>query len=405
MYCKENKDYLLTSECVSDGHPDKVADQISDCVLDMYLTHDDNARVAIECLVTEDNVVIAGEVSSCVSISKAILEAEVRKLIRNIGYNQPGFDWKTVVITNLIHQQSPDIAMGVNKASKMETGAGDQGVMYGFAIDEAPYYIPAPIYYAREILLNLKQAVKTNTIPQFGPDAKTQITLNYVNDIPVSAQSIVLSAQHQDNVSMQDIHDALINVIRTTLPCKWINPETKIFINPTGRFVIGGPAGDCGVTGRKIMIDTYGGHVPHGGGAFSGKDPTKVDRAAAYMARYIAKNVVASGLARCCLIQLSYAIGIATPLSINLDTFGTSHVDESRITSFITNNIDLSPYGIRKALNLSLPMYLRTATYGHFGREGTDEAFTWERTDLVEKIINEFSLSKQAVKNFVSTQL
>lgn len=368
--------YLFSSESVSEGHPDKIADQISDAILDAVLVQDNNARVACECLVKTDVVVLAGELSTT---AKVDFDKIVRKTINRIGYNNPdlGFDGNTCSIINLIGQQSPDIQLGLNKQDKFEQGAGDQGIMFGYAIDETLELMPAPIHYAHQLMLKQSQLRKSHRLPFLLPDAKSQVTLRYENGAIAFADTIVLSSQHRDDISMDALREAIMEeIIQPVIPSRWITKDTKILINPTGRFVIGGPKGDCGLTGRKIIVDTYGGAARHGGGAFSGKDPSKVDRSAAYVARYVAKNIVASGLAKRCELQVAYAIGIAKPVSILVNTFGTEKIPVSKIQQLIEELFDLRPYGIIQQFDLLSPIYQQTACYGHFGRR----IFPWEKT-------------------------
>jgi S-adenosylmethionine synthetase len=382
--------YSFTSESVSEGHPDKVCDRISDTVVDAYLGALPEARVACETLATTNRVVIAGEVRGPASITPEHLIEITRAAIKDIGYEQEGFHWNTADVAVHLHAQSADIAQGVDAAGNKDEGAGDQGIMFGFACDETPALMPAPIYYAHKILENLTTARKSrhNGAGALGPDAKSQVTVRYAEGKPVEATQIVLSTQHLDEkLTSDDVREIVEPYIRKTLPAGWVTGGTVWHVNPTGKFVIGGPDGDCGLTGRKIIVDTYGGAAPHGGGAFSGKDPTKVDRSAAYAARYLAKNVVAAGLARRCTIQLSYAIGVAKPLSIYADLHGTGSVDEARLEGVLMEVMDLSPRGIRTHLGLNKPIYARTSAYGHFGREpDADGGFSWERTDLVEAL-------------------
>lgn len=378
-------DYIFTSESVSEGHPDKVCDRISDAVLDLYLAEEPEARVACETLVTKDNVVLAGEVRGPESIM-AKIEPTVRAAIKDIGYDQEGFHYDTVKITNLLHKQSDDIAVGVDEGTGVdkEEGAGDQGLMFGYASDETEALMPSPIHYSHEILRAICEARKAGDLPQLGPDAKTQVTVQYENDVAVGLKALVLSTQHDDGLTQDDVRDMVMPYFEKVLPEGWMPPEDEIYVNPTGRFVIGGPVGDAGLTGRKIIVDTYGGAAPHGGGAFSGKDPTKVDRSAAYAARYLAKNVVAAGLAKGCTIQLSYAIGVSKPLSVYLNTHGTGTAPEADIVKLLQGLVDLSPRGIRQHLQLNKPIYSPSAAYGHFGRTPTDQGhFSWEKTDLV----------------------
>jgi S-adenosylmethionine synthetase len=382
--------YLFTSESVSEGHPDKVCDRISDSVVDAYLAAEPEARVACETLATTNRVVIAGEVRGPESITKDRVIELTREAIKDIGYEQEGFHWKNADVSVYLHAQSAHIAQGVDAAGNKDEGAGDQGIMFGYACDETPELMPAPIFYAHKILEDLTQArkAKANGAAVLGPDAKSQVTVKYENGRPVGVTQIVLSTQHLDeNLSSDDVREIVEPYIHKTLPAGWISANTVWHVNPTGKFVIGGPDGDCGLTGRKIIVDTYGGAAPHGGGAFSGKDPTKVDRSAAYAARYLAKNVVAAGLANRCTLQLSYAIGVAKPLSIYVDLHGTGKVDESKLESVLMDAMDLSPRGIRTHLSLNKPIYARTSAYGHFGRRpDADGGFSWERTDLADAL-------------------
>jgi S-adenosylmethionine synthetase len=383
-------DYLFTSESVSEGHPDKVCDRISDAVLDAFLAEDPEARVACETFATTDRVVVGGEVRGPASVNDGI-EAIVRDCVRDIGYEQQGFHWQTLAVVNYLHAQSSEIAQGVDAAEGKEEGAGDQGIMFGYAVDETPELMPAPIHYAHAILRRLAEIRKSGAEPRLGPDAKSQVTLRYAGGKPVEVASIVLSTQHLDaTMSSAQVREMVEPHIRAMLPDGWLTDATDWHVNPTGKFVIGGPDGDAGLTGRKIIVDTYGGAAPHGGGAFSGKDPTKVDRSAAYAARYLAKNVVAAGLARRCVIQLSYAIGVARPLSIYADTFGSGEVPEAQIEKAVAKAMDLTPRGIRTHLGLNRPIFQRTSAYGHFGRPPeTDGGFSWERIDLIEALRKE----------------
>ena len=389
--------YLFTSESVSEGHPDKVCDRISDEVVDLFFREAEAqrfdpwaVRVACETLATTNRVVIAGEYRGPASATPELIEQQTRSAIRDIGYEQDGFHWDRAKVEILLHAQSADIAQGVDSGEKKEEGAGDQGIMFGYATDETPEYMPAPILYAHKILENLARARKNkaNGGAKLGPDAKSQVTVRYEGGKPVGVTQIVLSTQHLDEgLDSAGVRAIVEPYIRESLPAGWISKDTVWHVNPTGKFVIGGPDGDCGLTGRKIIVDTYGGAAPHGGGAFSGKDPTKVDRSAAYAARYLAKNVVAAGLAARCTIQLSYAIGVAKPLSIYADTYGTGEVDEARLEAALMEVMDLSPRGIRTHLNLNRPIYARTSSYGHFGRAPqNDGGFSWERTDLVPQL-------------------
>ena len=375
--------YHFTSESVSEGHPDKVCDRISDTIVDAYLAEMPEARVACETLATTNRVVIAGEVRGPDAVLDRI-EDLTRAAIQDIGYEQDGFHWQNADIEILLHAQSADIAQGVDAAGNKDEGAGDQGIMFGYACRETPELMPAPIYYAHRILKLLADARKSGEVKVLGPDAKSQVTVEYQNGKPVKATSIVVSTQHTDeNMTSDDVRAVVEPYVMRALPAGWVNGHTEWHVNPTGKFVIGGPDGDCGLTGRKIIVDTYGGAAPHGGGAFSGKDPTKVDRSAAYAARYLAKNVVAAGFADRCTIQLSYAIGVAKPLSIYVDLHDTGHVEESRLEKALGEVMDLSPRGIRHHLGLNRPIYARTSAYGHFGRAPeADGGFSWERTDL-----------------------
>ncbi len=376
------ENYLFTSESVSEGHPDKVCDRISDAILDAFKKKEPNSRTAIETLVTNDTVIIAGEIYPLHLLSSAEIDAIVRSVIKDIGYTEEGFDYRTVKIVNYLQAQSVDISLGVDK-----DGAGDQGIMFGYAVDEGVAdneYMPSSIYYSHKILRLISEARRAGELPQLLPDAKAQVTLSYEGDKPVFAHTIVLSTQHKADVGIEEIKALVCPYIRQALPEGFIREETQFYINPTGRFVIGGPVGDTGLTGRKIIVDTYGGYAPHGGGAFSGKDATKVDRSASYVARYLAKNIVASGVAKKCLIQLSYAIGIAKPLSIFLNTFGTSEVSEQSLINKIETTVDLTPKGIITHLELQKPIYEATANYGHFGRTpSTLGHFSWEKRDLI----------------------
>ena len=384
--------YIFTSESVSEGHPDKVCDRISDAVLDAFISLEPEARVACETFATTNRVVVGGEVGlsdkNLLSEQMGRIDEIVRACIKDIGYEQKKFHHETVEITNLLHEQSAHIAQGVNADGDKEEGAGDQGIMFGYATDETSDLMPAPIQYSHAILMRLAEVRKSGVEPSLGPDAKSQLSVRYESGVPVGITSIVLSTQHLDaSLSSDDVHDIVKPYILETLPSDWIDSSTSWHVNPTGKFVIGGPDGDAGLTGRKIIVDTYGGAAPHGGGAFSGKDPTKVDRSAAYAARYLAKNVVAAGLAKKCTIQLSYAIGISHPLSIYVDTFGTGTVPDKKIENAIEGSMDLSPRGIRTHLELNKAIYQRTAAYGHFGRPPEkDGGFSWERTDLISEL-------------------
>lgn len=379
--------YLFTSESVSEGHPDKVCDRISDAVVDAYLAADPLSRVACETLTTTNRIVIAGEVRGPDSITSETIETLARDAVKAIGYEQDGFHWKTADVAVHLHKQSVDIAQGVDSGADKDEGAGDQGIMFGYACRETPALMPAPIHYSHRILQDMAAGRHSGREPGLGPDTKSQVTLRYENGKPVGATSVVVSTQHADNLSQEEVREIVRPYVLGALPDGWMCPEEEFYVNPTGRFVIGGPDGDAGLTGRKIIVDTYGGAAPHGGGAFSGKDPSKVDRSAAYAARYLAKNVVAAGLAGRCTLQLAYAIGVAKPLSIYVDLHGTGEVDESRIEQALGEVMDLSPRGIREHLALSRPIYERTAAYGHFGREPeADGGFSWEKTDLVDAL-------------------
>jgi S-adenosylmethionine synthetase len=396
--------FLFTSESVSEGHPDKVADQISDTVVDLFLGKDPYARIACETLTTTNLVVLAGEIR-CKGVYEngawadgalAEIEAAVRQTVKEIGYEQSGFHWETFKFYNNLHGQSAEIAMGVDEGANKDEGAGDQGIMFGYATDETPGLMPATLYYSHKILERMAADRHSGAAPFLEPDAKSQVTLEYKDEVPVRATALVVSTQHKAGYCLQgdnadpklyeELRKYVAGVMQDTLPEGFIGDDTAIYINPTGAFEIGGPDGDAGVTGRKIIVDTYGGASPHGGGAFSGKDPTKVDRSAAYVARYMAKNVVAAGLARRCTIQLSYAIGIAEPLSLYVDLHGTGTVPEAKIEEVLPKLVRLTPKGIREHLKLNAPIYKRTAAYGHFGREPDADGFTWEKTDLVDKL-------------------
>ncbi|SDH58563.1 methionine adenosyltransferase [Roseospirillum parvum] len=384
-------DYLFTSESVSEGHPDKVCDRVSDTVVDLFLAADPLSRVAVETLATTNFVVLAGEVRGPDTLDHEAFKKAAREAIKDIGYEQHGFHWRDAEITSHIHSQSADIAQGVDSADNKDEGAGDQGIMFGFACDETPQLMPAPIQYSHQILKAMAEDRKSGVQPGFGPDSKSQVTLKYEGGKPVRATSVVVSTQHDASLSQAEVREIVRPYVEKVLPAGWMPPEEEFYVNPTGRFVIGGPDGDCGLTGRKIIVDTYGGAAPHGGGAFSGKDPTKVDRSAAYAARYLAKNVVAAGLASRCTIQLSYAIGVSKPLSVYLNCDGTNQVDLNQLSQVLCELVDLSPRGIREHLGLSRPIYARTAAYGHFGREPeADGGFSWERTDLTEKLKTRF---------------
>mgnify|MGYP006134832139 FL=1 len=374
--------HLFTSESVSEGHPDKIADQISDAVLDAILTQDPKARVACETYVKTGMVMVGGEITTSAWVD---IEEITRRTVRDIGYvhSDMGFDADSCAILNAIGKQSPDINQGVDREDPKDLGAGDQGLMFGYASNETDVLMPAPITYSHKLVKRQAEVRKDGTLPWLRPDAKSQVTFAYENGIITGIDAVVLSTQHCDTIGQDDLVEAVMEtIIKPTLPEKWLNKDTKFFINPTGRFVIGGPMGDCGLTGRKIIVDTYGGMARHGGGAFSGKDPSKVDRSAAYAARYVAKNIVAAGLADRCEIQLSYAIGVADPTSISIETFGTGKVDETTLIRLVREHFDLRPYGLIEMLDLNRPIYQPTAAYGHFGRD----EFPWERTDKAEAL-------------------
>ncbi len=375
---------IFTSESVSEGHPDKMADQISDAILDAILKDDRNARVAVETLVKTGMAVIAGEVTTSTYVD---LEQIVRDVILDIGYNssEVGFDGASCAVLNAIGKQSPDIAQGVDEGEQKEQGAGDQGLMFGYATNETDVLMPAPIYYSHRLVEKQAELRKHKVLPWLRPDAKSQVTLRYDNGKPVAIDAVVLSTQHDEGISQADIQEAVMDlIIKETLPAEWLHADTRYHINPTGNFVIGGPVGDCGLTGRKIIVDTYGGMARHGGGAFSGKDPSKVDRSAAYAGRYVAKNIVAAGLAARCEIQVSYAIGVAEPTSISINTFGTGKISDDHIAELVREHFDLRPKGLIEMLDLKRPIYRATAAYGHFGRELPE--FTWEKTDKAEAL-------------------
>ena len=375
---------LFTSESVSEGHPDKMADQISDAILDALLEQDKGSRVACETMIKTGMVVVAGEITTDAYVD---VEGLVREVVNDIGYNnsESGFDSNTCAVLNAIGKQSPDIAMGVDETAEHEQGAGDQGLMFGYATNETAVLMPAPITYSHLLVKRQSEVRKNGTLPWLEPDAKSQITFRYDDGKPTAIDTVVLSTQHRKEISLTDLQEAVMEeIIKPVLPKRWINKNTKYFINPTGRFVIGGPYGDCGLTGRKIIVDTYGGMARHGGGAFSGKDPSKVDRSAAYVARYVAKNIVAAGIAERCELQLSYAIGVAEPTSISVETFGTGKISNEKIVTLIREHFELRPRGLIKMLDLVKPIYRSTAAYGHFGRKDID--FSWEKTDRADAL-------------------
>ncbi|MEM0986359.1 MAG: methionine adenosyltransferase [Pseudomonadota bacterium] len=383
--------YDFTSESVSEGHPDKVSDQVSDAVVDLFLSKDPTAKVAVETLTTTNRVVLAGEVrtNNGAVVTQEEMNAAARDVVKRIGYEQDGFHWQKMDVQNFVHGQSAEIAQGVEAGQGLysDEGAGDQGIMFGYATDETPEMMPSPLVYSHQILKKMADQRHAGERPEFEPDAKSQVTLRYEDGKPVGVNAVVVSTQHKDSATLEGLRELVRPIVQSVLPDGWFPPEDKFYVNPTGRFVIGGPDGDAGLTGRKIIVDTYGGAAPHGGGAFSGKDPSKVDRSAAYATRYLAKNVVAAGLAERCVIQVSYAIGVAQPLSIFVDTFGTGKADEAKIASALRDLFDLSPRGIRNHLALDKPIYSPTAAYGHFGRDaGADGTFSWERTDLADAL-------------------
>ncbi len=378
--------YLFTSESVSEGHPDKVSDQISDAIVDLYIGKDPEARVACETLVTTNRIVLAGEVRSAVDVTADEIEDAARQTIRRIGYEQDGFHWQTADFANHLHEQSAHIAQGVDASGNKDEGAGDQGIMFGYACDETPDLMPATLHYSHRILERMAADRHGKVVNFLEPDSKSQVTLAYENERPVRAEKLVVSTQHVRGTDQDALRDYVKGVFADVLPDGWLPDDEDIFVNPTGLFEIGGPDGDAGLTGRKIIVDTYGGASPHGGGAFSGKDPTKVDRSAAYITRYMAKNIVAAGLAKRCTIQLSYAIGVSKPLSLHVDLHRTGAVDEARLEAILPQLVDLTPRGIRQTLQLNKPIYLPTAAYGHFGRKAEGDFFTWEKTDLVDAL-------------------
>ena len=381
---------LFTSESVSEGHPDKMADQISDAILDALIAQDEKSRGACETMIKTGMVIVAGEITT-----EAFVDVEnlVREVVNDIGYNhsESGFDSNTCAVLNAIGSQSPDIAMGVNETNDHEQGAGDQGLMFGYASNETDVLMPAPITYSHLLVERQSEVRKNGTLPWLEPDAKSQLTMRYEDGKPIGIDAVVLSTQHRDSISLENLREAVMEeIIKPVLPAEWINENTKYFINPTGRFVIGGPHGDCGLTGRKIIVDTYGGMARHGGGAFSGKDPSKVDRSATYLARYVAKNLVAAGIAERCELQLSYAIGVAEPTSISIETFGTGKISDEKIVELVRNHFELKPKGLIDMLDLLKPIYRQTAAYGHFGRKGAN--FTWERTDKADALKSDAGL-------------
>ncbi len=383
------KSFLFTSESVSEGHPDKICDRISDSIVDLYLKADPLSRVACETLTTTNLIVLAGETRGPAEVTAQAMEDAARRCVREIGYEQDGFHWENAEVQIHVHGQSVDIAQGVDAAEEKEKdeGAGDQGIMFGYACNETEPLMPAPIHYSHRILHEMAKARHAGSTPELGPDSKSQITLQYEDGKPVGAASVVVSTQHTEGAESEKVREIVRGFVEDVLPQGWMCPEEEFYVNPTGRFVIGGPDGDAGLTGRKIIVDTYGGAAPHGGGAFSGKDPSKVDRSAAYATRYAAKNIVAAGLADRCALQVAYAIGVAKPLSIYIDTYGTGKFDDQKLEGILSEVMDLSPRGIREHLQLSRPIYERTAAYGHFGRQpDNDGGFSWEKLDLVEPL-------------------
>jgi S-adenosylmethionine synthetase len=388
-----SNDFLFTSESVGEGHPDKVCDRISDSIVDLFLAKDPHSRVAVETLATTNRIVLAGEIRGPASITPKEMEEAARESIREIGYAQKGFHWQWADVQNYVHPQSIDIAIGVDASGNKDEGAGDQGIMFGYACKETPTYMPAPIFYAHKILRLISEDRRAGKLPLLGPDAKSQVTLQYINGKPACAASVVVSTQHDEKIEQAEVRELVRPYVLAALPENWMCEEKNFYVNPTGRFVIGGPDGDAGLTGRKIIVDTYGGAAPHGGGAFSGKDPTKVDRSAAYMARYLAKNVVAAGIADRCTLQLAYAIGVSEPLSLYINTHDTNHVDDAKLPDILRQLAKLSPRGIREHLQLNRPIYKKTSSFGHFGREPEDDGhFSWERLDLVAELKRTFKL-------------
>ena len=376
--------YIFTSESVAEGHPDKVCDRVSDAILDLFMRKDNECRTAIECLATTDFLCIAGETRCAEDVTKEEIEHTARMAVKDIGYDQKEFHWEKITVENRLHSQSADIAVGVDSAANKDEGAGDQGIMFGYACQETKSLMPAAICYSHDILRTLAEDRKSGKLSMLGPDAKAQVSLVYEGGKPISVDSVLVSTQHGEDVSQAEVREIVRPYIERVLPEGQMPADNKLYVNPTGRFVIGGPHGDCGLTGRKIIVDTYGGAAPHGGGAFSGKDPTKVDRSAAYASRYVAKNIVAAGLAERCTLQLSYAIGVSQPISLLVNTHGTGQFSDEALTEVVREVADLSPRGIREMLDLNRPIYERTAAYGHFGREAdADGGFSWERHDLV----------------------
>jgi S-adenosylmethionine synthetase len=385
--------FLFTSESVGEGHPDKICDRISDSIVDLLLTHDPHSRAGVETLCTTNRIVLAGEIRGPDLITPREMEEAARAAVREIGYAQKSFHWQWADVQCYIHAQSEDIALGVDASGNKDEGAGDQGIMFGYACKETPTYMPAPIFYAHKILRLISEDRHAGKLPLLGPDSKSQVTLEYIDGLPHRATSVVVSTQHDEKIEQAEVREMVRPYVEKALPKGWMCPEEGFYVNPTGRFVIGGPDGDAGLTGRKIIVDTYGGAAPHGGGAFSGKDPTKVDRSAAYMARYLAKNVVAAGIAERCTIQLAYAIGVSEPLSVYVNLHDTHHVDEDKVPGVLREIVKLSPRSIRERLQLNRPIYAKTSSFGHFGREPEDDGhFSWERLDLVPELKRAFKL-------------
>jgi len=385
--------FLFTSESVGEGHPDKVCDRISDSIVDLFLSHDPHSRVAVETLATTNRIVLAGEIRGPKLITPREMEQAARDAVREIGYAQKGFHWQWADVQIYVHAQSDDIAMGVDASGNKDEGAGDQGIMFGYACRETPSYMPAPIFYAHKILRLISEDRHAGKLPMLGPDSKSQVTLAYEDGVPVRSAGIVVSTQHDEKIDQAEVREMVRPYVEAAIPAGWMCKEDQFYVNPTGRFVIGGPDGDAGLTGRKIIVDTYGGAAPHGGGAFSGKDPTKVDRSAAYMARYLAKNIVAAGVADRCTIQLAYAIGVSEPLAVYVNTHDTNHVDDEKLPDMLREMVKLSPRGIRERLQLNRPIYAKTSSFGHFGRDPEDDGhFSWERLDLVPEIKRAFKL-------------
>ncbi len=392
---ESNKNFLFTSESVGEGHPDKVCDRISDSIVDLFMREDPHARVAVEALATTNRIVIAGEIRGPASITPHEMEQAAREAVREIGYAQKGFHWQWADVQIYVHAQSDDIALGVdaNNDTDKDEGAGDQGIMFGYACNETPSLMPAPISFAHNILRFISEDRHAGHLPLLGQDAKSQVTLEYVDGKPVRAARIVVSTQHDEKIDQAEVRELVRPYVLKALPEGWMCDEEFFYVNPTGRFVIGGPDGDTGLTGRKIIVDTYGGAAPHGGGAFSGKDPTKVDRSAAYMARYLAKNVVAAGIADRCTLQLAYAIGVSEPLAVYATTHGTNHVDDTKLVETLRQLVSLTPRSIRERLGLNKPIYKKTSSFGHFGRDPEEDGhFSWEKLDLVADLKSAFKL-------------